>query len=114
MWRQSVPTVAHPAARLRATKPWISLSTLARWGLDSLASGIVAALMALFMVHTVGFALDDSYITYRYAKHLELGYGLVFNVGEPYLGTTAAGFAILLALTHRLIDLLHVADLLAA
>jgi len=66
------------------------------------------------MVHTVGFALDDSYITYRYAKHLELGYGLVFNVGEHYLGTTAPGFAILLALTHRLIDLLHIPALLAA
>src|SRR5438477_3362420 len=51
-----------------------------------LAAVVIAGLTGLFLNHTVNFALDDSYITYRYAQHLELGYGPVFNVGEPYLG----------------------------
>jgi hypothetical protein len=63
--------------------------------------------------HTVGFALDDSYITYRYAHHLELGYGPVFNVGERYLGTTAPGFAIFLAILHLVVSTLRLDWLLS-
>lgn len=37
-----------------------------------------------------GFVLDDSFISYRYAKHLALGHGLVFNIGEdPVEGYTS-------------------------
>lgn len=41
---------------------------------------------------------DDAYITFRYARHLAAGQGLVYNPGEPYLGTSAPGFALLLGL----------------
>ena len=75
---------------------------------------LIAVVAAIFLNHTIGFALDDSYITYRYAYHLEMGYGLVFNVGEPYLGTTASGFAILLAVLHILVSALNLAGLLAS
>ncbi|VAW31813.1 hypothetical protein MNBD_CHLOROFLEXI01-4384 [hydrothermal vent metagenome] len=49
------------------------------------------------------FAIDDAYITYRYAENLHQGLGLVYNVGEPVLGTTAPMFAIVLALFRFLV-----------
>lgn len=52
---------------------------------------------SLYWLRNSEFSLDDSFITYRYAYHLKEGYGFVFNVGEPYYGTTAAGYAVVLA-----------------
>ncbi len=78
-----------------------------------LAVLVVSMLTGLFLYNTIDFALDDSYITYRYAQHLELGYGPVFNAGEPYLGTTAPGFAILLAVLHLAVRILHLSELLS-
>ncbi len=98
---------------IRIEKPPMINATLVERCFDPGALIILAMTSSLFLVHTMEFALDDSYITYRYAKHLELGYGLVFNVGERYLGTTAPGFAILLALLHRTVDVLHLVDALA-
>jgi hypothetical protein len=43
-------------------------------------------------------AYDDSWITYRYAWNLAAGNGFVYNVGERFLGTSAPGYAALLAL----------------
>lgn len=53
---------------------------------------------------------DDAYITYRYARNLADGHGLVFNHDESHLATTAPGWAVLLAAiarvtTHRVIPL---------
>lgn len=48
---------------------------------------------------------DDAFITYRFARNMAQGLGLVFNPGaewEPVLGTTTPGYAILLACLHRL------------
>ncbi len=42
---------------------------------------------------------DDAFITYRYARNLAAGLGLVYNPGaawEPILGTTTPGYAVLL------------------
>ena len=39
---------------------------------------------------------DDGLITYRYARNLADGHGLVFNPGERHLGTTAPGLAVTL------------------
>ncbi len=64
---------------------------------------LIAALSLWFLQHTVGFGIDDSYITYRYAQNLLAGNGPVFNAGERYLGTTAPGFALLLAATRWLV-----------
>jgi hypothetical protein len=44
-----------------------------------------------------GFAVDDSYITFRYAQNALAGHGFVFNVGQHYYGSTATGYAMLLA-----------------
>ncbi len=44
-------------------------------------------------------AEDDAFITYRYAGNLASGNGLVFNLGEKVLGTTAPLFAVILGLS---------------
>jgi hypothetical protein len=41
---------------------------------------------------------DDTYITFRYALNLASGFGFVYNIGEPVLGTTTPLWAMLLAL----------------
>jgi hypothetical protein len=46
--------------------------------------------------------VDDAYITFRYARNLAEGAGLVYNTGERVLGTSAPLFAVLLAGLHRL------------
>lgn len=46
--------------------------------------------------------VDDAYITFRYARNLADGAGLVYNAGESVLGTSAPLFAVLLAGLHRL------------
>lgn len=45
-----------------------------------------------------GYAVDDSYITFRYALNVLHGDGVSFNVGERYYGSTATGYAVILAL----------------
>lgn len=55
---------------------------------------------ALYRVYTLRWVCDDAFISYRYAKHLASGLGLVFNAGERVEGytnflwvlLTAAGF----------------------
>jgi hypothetical protein len=41
--------------------------------------------------------IDDAYITFRYARNLLAGQGLVFNPGERVLGTTTPLFTLVLA-----------------
>jgi len=41
--------------------------------------------------------VDDAYITFRYARNLIEGHGLVYNPGEHVLGTTTPLFALILA-----------------
>ncbi|HEX9595332.1 MAG TPA: hypothetical protein VF982_00500, partial [Anaerolineales bacterium] len=41
--------------------------------------------------------IDDAYITFRYARNILAGNGLVYNPGERVLGTTTPLFAFLLA-----------------
>lgn len=54
------------------------------------------------------YALDDSYITFRYAQNLSEGHGLCFNIDEKYFGSTAMGFAIILgAISHIIEGLTH-------
>ncbi|MEO8276842.1 MAG: hypothetical protein ABI639_11535 [Thermoanaerobaculia bacterium] len=58
--------------------------------------------LSLALACTVGFAVapasyDDGYITYRYAQNLAAGRGLVLNPGETVLGTSAPGYALVLA-----------------
>lgn len=79
-----------------------------RWQ-DIFSFLLIALAAAWFLYKMVGFGLDDSFITYRYALNLVMGNGPVYNVGERYLGTTAPGFALLLAALYTLSSGLHLA-----
>jgi arabinofuranosyltransferase len=62
-----------------------------------------AALRIVLAFHLVPDGLfDDGYVTFRYARNLAKGLGLVFNPGERVLGTTSPLFTFLLAAGARL------------
>lgn len=64
-----------------------------------IAIGLVRLALGLWL----GFRpFDDTYITFRYALNLASGFGLVYNIGEPVLGTTSPLWAIVLASLHAL------------
>jgi hypothetical protein len=44
--------------------------------------------------------IDDAYITFRYARNLAEGIGLVYNPCEHVLGTTTPLFSLVLALLY--------------
>jgi arabinofuranosyltransferase len=60
-----------------------------------LAAGVVAAFAA--NVHRYAFLGDDSFISFRYAKHLAEGQGLVWNRGERVEGYTNFLWVLLMA-----------------
>jgi hypothetical protein len=65
----------------------------------SLAAGIAWTVLAGGLArHLSGSAVDDFFITYRYAWNLLHALGFVFNPGERVYGLTDPGFGLLLAL----------------
>lgn len=60
--------------------------------------------------------IDDAYITFRYARNLADGLGLVYNPGEWVLGTTAPLWALILGAAYHtgLTDLPWVATVVSA
>lgn len=52
---------------------------------EAAARGRLAVCSALFAVHAWGLACvaEDSYISFRFARHLAAGHGLRWNLGEP-------------------------------
>jgi arabinofuranosyltransferase len=64
----------------------------------ALAFAVVTLIGLAAWVSTVNFwyAYDDALITYRFARNLATGVGLVYNPGEWHLGTTAPLYALIL------------------
>ena len=58
---------------------------------------LVSALAVLLSSLWRRLPIDDAYITFRYARNLVSGHGLVFNVGEWVMGTTTPLWALILA-----------------
>lgn len=60
--------------------------------------------LAIFVVMTlsVSFLCDDAFITFRYAKHLALGHGPVYNLGEHVEGYTNFLWMLLMAVVIKL------------
>ena len=81
----SAPIVTSPADA--SARPGV---TVLLWAIPA-ATALLAGLL-----HGT-FFIDDAYITFRYAEHLAAGHGMVFNPGEPVLGTTTPLFAAVLA-----------------
>ena len=62
------------------------------------AAVILWSAFAAFAVYLLaGSALDDFFVTYRYALNLAEGHGFVYNPGERVLGLTNPGLGLLLA-----------------
>lgn len=66
------------------------------WPPVSVLVGLAALVLFIFWPLRA-LTTDDPYITYRYARNMALGHGLVYNVGEWVLSTTAPFYAMLLA-----------------
>jgi len=64
-----------------------------------LVVGLLAPIIALLINawRVRWFTVDDAYISYRYARNLARGWGLVFNQGEAIEGYTNFGWTVLLA-----------------
>lgn len=55
-----------------------------------------------FVLNRTDYAIDDAWITYRYAEHLASGLGFTYNAGERVLGTSTPLYTLLLAFVHLL------------
>jgi len=74
---------------------------------------VLAAALAHFFLYD--FPFEDSYITFRYARNLAEGNGLVFNPGEVVEGFTSFGWTVLLSGVHALgLDMPAAARVLSA
>lgn len=61
-----------------------------------------AALPLLTLLFLPIRTIDDAFITFRYARHLADGNGLVFNLGERVEGVTSLSWTLLLAFVETL------------
>ena len=71
---------------------------MSRWSRVGVVAvvGLLAATALLLGIALRPLAVDDAFITYRYAHNLATGNGFTYNVGQPVLSTTAPLYALLL------------------
>ncbi len=77
-------------------------SNLTREGRAALALSAVAVVVAMGVAVAMAWTCDDAYISFRYARNLVAGHGLVFNIGEYVEGYTNFSWTLLAALGLRL------------
>jgi hypothetical protein len=69
-----------------------------RWTSLDWALALSAAVLAIGARLLPGLrTIDDAYITYRYARNIVEGVGMVYNPGQPVLGTTTPLYTLLMA-----------------
>ena len=106
--RETDPTPAPSAPPLEPSAPVLQPTPagVARGlGIFEIAALLVTVVVCRFLVTKSCAVYDDAFITWRYARHMAEGLGLVFNPGEswePVLGTTTPLFGVLLAGCSRL------------
>jgi len=64
---------------------------------DVATVGLLAAIALLLGIALHPLAVDDAFITYRYAHHFATGQGFTYNLDRPVLSTTAPLYALILA-----------------
>lgn len=69
---------------------------------------LVALALTIWLGVMRDFRLDDSFITYRYARHAAEGAGLVYNPGQWVLSTTAPLYALALAAGSLVLPDFHI------
>jgi len=86
---------------MQTQKSPVSQETRSRWWRQEWVLPAAIALLGggawLWFALGTHFAMEDSFITFRYARNLARGLGFVYNPGERVLGTTAPLQALLLA-----------------
>jgi hypothetical protein len=68
-----------------------------RRAVDASMLGLLALLALALGIALQPLAIDDAYITYRFAQNLATGTGFTYNAGRPVLSTTAPLYALILA-----------------
>jgi hypothetical protein len=68
-----------------------------KWGRILLLFSLLGFLLGGFAKTRHNYLLDDAYITYRYARNLANGFGMVYNPGERILGTSTPLYTLFLA-----------------
>ncbi|MCX8062118.1 MAG: hypothetical protein N3D16_06010 [Anaerolineales bacterium] len=58
----------------------------------------IATIAVILRVYSGPRIIDDSYITYRYARNILAGNGFVFNPGEHVMGTTTPFYTLILVM----------------
>ena len=81
---------------LQGTLP-SSISLRKKWGQALLLFSLLGFLLGGFAKTRHNYLLDDAYITYRYARNLAGGLGMVYNPGERILGTSTPLYTVFLA-----------------
>jgi len=81
---------------------WPGTSAIARRACVASGVGGLAAHALLFACLQGSFCIDDAYISFRFARNLAAGVGLVFNPGEAVEGYTNFGWVLLLGLASKL------------
>lgn len=76
---------------------WIGGARLPRWAHLVVGLFMPATVLAGAMWRVRAFTIDDSYISYRYARNLARGLGLVYNEGERIEGYTNFLWTVILA-----------------
>jgi len=66
-----------------------------------LAVVLLMGLFVAFLMHTSTEIVDDAYISFRYARNLALGHGLVFNPGERVEGYSNFSWVMIAAVFLR-------------
>lgn len=83
--------------------PVLNENSLPRWLVPATVVACLIYLGAeLYLVGTLGFPLDDSWIHLQFARNLAAGQGLSYNPGELVTGSTAPLWTALLALLFPL------------
>src|SRR6476620_5659196 len=96
--------IAQTVARLRRLARALTASTGYRILLVCIAASfpLVAIAYRFRCASCLLKHYDDAYITYRYARNLATGHGLVFNPGEATDSASSWLYTLLLALGYRL------------
>src|SRR3954447_11331155 len=74
------------------------LAAFARPSVRALAALALIALGLGHLRYHAGYTLDDAYITFRYARNLVRGAGLVYNPGDYVKGYSNSLFTLLMTL----------------
>lgn len=81
----------------------LRIRTPGRWQRAAIAAGLVSSLVvALAWAASLDYLSDDAFISFRYARNLATGQGLVYNPGERVEGYTNFLEVVVLAGLHRI------------